>query len=221
VLAHNKEKLINNDKINKSMLRYPISTLLYLAKLSIKDKIQDALKLHNNVDAYITIEVKDKNGNIIKRHKQRSHSFVANFLTQLLNALYYSYYCSGTCTVTYNPPLGYNMGIQIGTGTATPKPNDTALNSPITNGTGAGQMQYPTQPTASSVNINGNTSYFTIQSTITNNSGSPITVTEVGLLAQTSHTIISGLLAHDLLSSPVTVPNGTAITITYTISVTT
>jgi len=203
------------------MLKYPISVILWLAKLSIKDKIQDILHIKNNVDAYITIEVKDKNGNIIKRHKQRSHSFVANFLTQLKNALYYSYYCSGTCTITYNPPLGYDMGIQIGIGTAKPTPNDTSLNSPIANGTGAGQMQYPTQPTASSVTVNGDTSYFTIQSSITNNSGSPITVTEVGLLAQTSNTIISGLLAHDLLSSPVTVPNETAITVTYTISVTT
>jgi len=198
------------------MLKYPISTLLYLAKINIKDTIQDALKLHNNLDAYITIEVKDKNGKIIKRHKQHSHSFVAQFLTDLL-----SMFQSGS-NVTIFAVLNYSTGIQIGTGTATPKPTDTALNSPISNGTGAGQMQYPSSPSFGQVTINGNTSSFTIVSTITNSSGASITVTEVGLLSQnTNSAAFPGLLAHDLLSSPITVPNGTAITVTYTISVTT
>jgi len=197
------------------MLKYPISTILYLTKLSIKDKIQDTLKLHNNIDAYITIEVKDKNGNIIKRYKQHSHSFVKNFLKDL-----YELFTSGPS----NAPgaLNYPTGIQIGTGTTPPTPNDTALTDPIANGSGAGQMTYPSSPNFTSPVVNGNTSTMTIQSTITNNSGSPITVTEVGLLSQnTSSEQLEGLLTHDLLSSPVTVPNGTAITITYTISVTT
>jgi len=219
VQAHNKEKLINYNVINKSMLKYPISTLLYLAKLSIKDKIQDILHIKNNIDAYITIEVKDKNGNIIKRHKQRSHSFVANFLNGLL--VLFQSGSGGTC-ITIPPALNYSTGIQLGTGTKPPSPSDTALTNPIANGTGSGQMSYPSSLVFGSVVINGNTSSFTIQSTITNNSGAQITVTEVGLLSQTSYAeTLSGLLAHDLLSSPITVPNGTAITITYTISVTT
>jgi hypothetical protein len=200
------------------MPRYPISTLLYLAKLSIKDKIQDALKLHNNIDAYITIEVKDKNGNIIKRHKQRSHSFVENFLSGLLTVWSSTQYPAAGS-------LANSTGIQIGTGTTTPSPQDTALSSPIANGTGTGQMLYPSSPSFTSITINGNTSSFKIISTMTNESGSSITVTEVGLLAQhcpsCSAYSLYGLLAHDLLSSPITVSNGSAITITYTISVTT
>jgi len=197
------------------MLKYPISTILYLAKLSIKDKIQDILKLHNNVDAYITIEVKDKNGNIIKRYKQHSHSFVKNFLIGL-NTIF----ASGVGSTS--GVLNYSTGIQIGTGTTTPTPNDTSLTDPIANGSGAGQMTYPSTPYFTSPVVNGNTSTMTIQSSITNNSGSPITVSEVGLLSQNSNgQAFAGLLTHDLLSSPVTVPNGTAITITYTISVTT
>ena len=214
--AHNKEKLINNDITNKSMPKYPISTILYLAKLSIKDKIQDALKLHNNIDAYITIEVKDKNGNIIKRHKQRSHSFVKNFLSELE----YLFSASFVPPETYKSSLGYSTGVQLGTGTTPPSPQDTALSDPIANGTGAGQMVYPSSPTFSSIIVNGNTSTFTITSSITNESGSPITVTEVGLLAQ-SGAPFTGLLTHDLLSSPITVPNNTAISIIYTISVST
>jgi len=200
------------------MLRYPISTLLYLAKLSIKDKIQDTLKLHNNIDAYITIEVKDKNGNIIKRHKQRSHSFVANFLAGLR-------YAFSSTTYPNAGSLAYSTGIQIGTGTATPSINDIALTNPIANGTGSREMQYPTSPTFGGLTANGNTISFIIQSTITNNSGASITVSEAGLLAEScsscSNNALGGLLAHDLLSSAITVPNGSAITITYTISVTT
>jgi len=195
------------------MPKYPISTILYLAKLSIKDKIQDALKLTNNVDAYITIELKDKNGNIIKRHKQHSHSFVAQFLSGLQSI------ANSTALVTTSY-WNASQGIQIGTGTGTPEPTDTALFNLIANGTGAGQMVYPSSITVSSVVINGKTSSFTIQSTITNNSGSPITVTEVGINGSYNYPL-GGLQTHDLLSSPITVPNGTAITITYTISVTT
>jgi len=194
------------------MPKYPISTILWLAKLSIKDKIQDTLKLHNNIDAYITIVVKDKNGKIIKQHKQHSHSFVANFLDDLI------------FLTSQSAGKGINLAstsIQIGTGTTPPSPSDTALADPISNGTGANEMQYPSAPTYSSVIIKGDTSYFTLQSTITNNSGASITVSEVGWIGGTTNSGFSGMLTHDLLSSPVTVPNGTAITITYTISVTT
>jgi len=197
------------------MIKYPISTLVYLAKLNIKDKLQDTLKLHNNVDAYIEIEVKDKNGNIIKRHKQHSHSFVEGFL----NKLYWDWNQTGAVSVGY---MGYSTGLQIGTGTLKPAPNDSQLTTAITNGTGAGQMTYPSQPTFISPVISGDTTTLKIQSTIVNNSGASITVTEAGLIATGPNSAYSrGMMAHDLLSSPVTVPNGTAITITYTISVTT
>jgi len=197
------------------MIKYPISTLIYLAKLSIKDKLQDTLKLNNNVDAYITIEVKDKNGNIIKRHKQHSHSFVEGFL----NALY-TIWKQTTQVTAAN--MNYVGGLQIGTGTTPPSPQDTALTNAIANGTGSGQMVYPSGPTFIAPVVNGDTTTMQIQSTIVNNSGASITVTEVGLFTQyTTSDYGYGMMAHDLLSSPITVPNGTAITITYTISVTT
>jgi len=196
------------------MLKYPISTILYLAKLSIKDKIQDVLKLHNNINVYITIVIKDKNGNIIKRHKQHSHSFVSNFL----NGLICVWNRSSLLATGY---LGYSTGLQIGTGTTPPSPSDTALADPISNGTGPGEMVYPTAPTFSSVAINGQTSSFTIRSIITNNSGAPITVSEVGLVTGGGASCMEGLITHDLLSSPITVSNLSEIQITYTISVTT
>jgi len=271
---HLKEKLINYNIINKSMLKYPISTLLYLAKLSIKDKIQDILKIHNNIDVKLTVTVKDKNGKIIKVHKQRSHSFVSNFLSIIASTLA-SGYNQGSNGVTYgyfhritngnyaqynpdsytfNSLLDLNdsandstYGIVVGSGTAKPTPMDYALGSLIANGTGTGQLQYSahtlnpppassyinnaSQPSTGVLNVSGNTTSIQVTRQFTNQSGASITVSEVGIIVETnSYAVVNGsayytttfvLIAHDLLSSPVTVPNLSILQITYTISVTT
>jgi len=253
------------------MLKYPISTLLYLAKLSIKDKIQDILKLHNNIDVKITVIVKDKDGKIIKVHKQRSHSFVSNFLSIIASTLASSYNQSISSTTygyfhritngnyaQYNPNsyifnslLNLNdsandskYGIVVGTGTATPTPNDYELQSQIQNGTGSGQLVYgahtispapvsngtidyyttASTPSSGVLPVSGNTTSWQISRTFQNQSGASITVSEVGLISQiyvyNSPTVFV-LLAHDLLSSPITIPNNAVLTIVYTISVTT
>jgi hypothetical protein len=239
VLHYLKEKFINYGIINKSMPKCPISTLLYIAKLSIKDKIQDILKLHNNIDMRLTITVKDKDGKIIKVHKQKSHSFVANFMYMLGSFFTLNLYSwtdvSGTGTTFYNGAVNYtkflnincnspgNCGIVIGTGTATPTPQDYKLGNKIANGTGSGQMVYNslsyTNPT-----VSGNTISMTFTQTFTNQSGAPITVTEVGIQTynlNSSDNADYALIVHDLLSSPITVPNNGVLGITYTISVTT
>jgi len=226
------------------MLRYPISTLLYLVKINIKDKIQDILKLHNNIDIRVEAKVIDKNGKIIKYHKQRSHSFVSNFLN-LLGTQFYN--PEGGSNILYNIITTSNSsdscvgimainvsngnssyGMVIGTGTATPTPNDYQLEMQINNGTSSNQMVYGAHsfvPSSNSVNVSGSTSSFQIIRTFTNSSGSAITVSEVGIITQilnksdTNYDNI--LIVHDLLSSPISVPNGSTLTITYTISVTT
>ena len=263
---HLKEKLINYNIVNKSMLKYPISTILYLAKLSIKDKIQDILKLHNNIDVKLTAIVKDKDGKIIKVHKQRSHSFLMNFLAILGMAMLQPfgnvnnyYYVLATNGAWYNVAPGAQLpqilaildgandssyGIVVGSGTAKPTPNDYELQSQIQNGTGSGQLQYgehlisPTPgtgsvndqastPTTGVLTVSGNTTSFIVSRTFTNNSGASIIVSETGIIAKISDWYQAGtqsvyvLIIHDLLSSPITIPNGGIMAITYTISVTT
>jgi len=225
------------------MLKYPISTLLYLAKINIKDKIQDALKLHNNIDIRLTITVKDKDGKIIKVHKQKSHSFVANFLNILGNQFYNIYNNNNaiynvTNTSGSEGEMNYAMnmndssndstyGIIIGTGKTAPAPGDYEMESQITNGTGSGQMQYGSHtfnPSSGTVNISSSTSSFQISRQFTNNSGSSITVSEVGIIINapfTNGTVVQVLIVHDLLSSPITVANLSVLQITYTFSVTT
>ena len=226
------------------MLKYPISTILWLSKITIKDKIQDALKLHNNIDVKLTAIVKDKDEKIIKVHKQRSHSFVANFLNALAQYFatpygtsYPSYFrMNNTSNSSFylssyiwgNAAEGDSShGIVIGTGTSPPAPQDYQLEKQITNGSSSGQMQYGAHsfnPSSGSVSISNNTSSFQIIRTFINNSGSSITVSEVGYIVEVID--INGyvdyvLLIHDLLSSPITVPNGSTLNIVYTISVTT
>ena len=213
------------------MLKYPISTLLYLAKINIKDTIQDALKLHNNIDVKLTITVKDKDGKIIKVHKQKSHSFVANFLIMIASLLSDNGYkftntSGSTNSFNFNGAISETMpiyNILIGTGTSSPKANDYNLSQPIANGTGSGQMEYGSvsfiQPTV----INTNTTTFQISQTYQNSSGSTITVSEVGMeidaynISDSTYVLIS----HDLLSSPISVPNNGVLLVTYTISITT
>jgi len=221
------------------MLKYPISTLLYLAKINIKDTIQDALKLHNNIDIRLTITVKDKDGKIIKQHKQKSHSFVANFMyflgTFLANTEYNWTDVSGNVRQYYgnnNLPLSLILnancgspgqcGIVIGTGTATPTPQNYKLGNQIANGTSSGQMQYG-NPSFIQPTVSGNTTSMIISQTFQNQSGASITVSEVGIIAftDTSSGYDYVLLVHDLLSSPITVANLSVLQITYTISVTT
>jgi len=248
------------------MLKYPISTILWLSKITIKDKIKDALKLHNNIDLRLTITVKDKDGKIIKQHKQHSHSFVSNFLSILASSLATYYFQSITSNsygyyyrttngdyAAYSPnEMVFNRifdlndsandssyGIVVGTGTATPTPNDYALGNQIVNGTGTGQLVYgahqfnpapqtigsstyvttTSTPTSGILPVSGNTTSWQIERTFQNQSGASITVSEVGIYIDTINGV--ALIVHDLLSSPITVPNNAVLTIIYTISVST
>ena len=243
------------------MLKYPISTLLYLAKINIQDKIKDALHLKNNLDIRLTVTVKDKNGKIIKQHKQKSHSFLMNFAAMLGASMFETasanfYYFRATTGTWYsfdtyhsNWSIFYmndgandsTYGIVVGTGTTPPTPNDYNLENIISNGTGSGQLVYGSHsispqggtselqagtstPTTGVLTPSGNTISFSISRTFQNQSGAPITVSEVGIIALPvvySNTTAYVLIIHDLLSSPITVANLSILQITYTISVTT
>jgi len=246
------------------MLKYPLSTLLYLAKINIKDTIKDALKLHNNIDIRLTVTIKDKNGKIIKQHKQHSHSFLMNFAAMLATAMLNPfasiknfYYFKITAGTWYSIDTSYayqndlftmldssndsSYGIVVGTGTATPTPNDFELENQIINGTGSGQLVYgahsisPTPgtsalqagtstPSSGVLTPSNNTTSFSVSRTFQNQSGASITVSEVGIMSMTeeySEVYNPVLLIHDLLSSAITIPNGGVMGITYTISVTT
>jgi hypothetical protein len=116
-----------------------------------------------------------------------------------------------------------SFGIRVGRGTSTPTPTDYNLEIPITHGTGVNQLSYGTV-TIDTLNISGNTVTLRIIRTLTNNSGSAITVSEIGISVRikTSYTDTWAyiLIARDLVSPPVSVPVGSTLTIRYLLQTT-
>jgi hypothetical protein len=203
-------------------------------------------------NAYLVVVVRDSRGNIVKVHRQRSHSPTANFIGLFLPLIYFtsnnvSYTITnatgGTCTYQPNLSKGaqdisypntatnaptYFVMIQVGSGQQSNPYTATALAAPIANGSGAGQLVYQSAVLPQSIRINGNTAYFYVTQSFNNISGGTVTITEVGLLLQVQLITYSGsptincgqvLVWYDVLSSPISVPNGGSVTIYYTFTV--
>ena len=202
--------------------------------------------------AYLTVIVRDADGNIVRVHKQWSHSPTSNFMSVLLP---YNWYAntgkSSTITNTggssytlnlaagdnsnpfYYPNNSYNNPtylamIQVGSGSQSNPYSAHSLAAPIANGSGTGQLVYGTPSVSSSPIVSGSSVYFYISQTFNNLSGGTVTITEVGILLNvTIYNISAGavqnignvLMWYDVLSSPISVPNGGSVTIYYTFTV--
>jgi len=191
-----------------------------------------------NVKAYLKIKVIDENGKCTYYRRYRSRSFVIGFLNNIFSGLSAQgitntntagsqYTVSDTDGMIVNAGSNNgNYGIVIGQGTSAPSIINYNLSIFIQNGAGVGQMQYGAVSITSAVtNTSTNTGYITVTRTFTNNSGSSITVSEVGIIAWsgtgTLQTNQYYLITHDLLPTPITVPNGSSLSISYEIQVAT
>ena len=109
----------------------------------------------------------------------------------------------------------YGISLRIGTGTTTPQASDHNLTTDITN------SMFNVQQTLNSIYSDGQLkTVMTISGT--NNTGSTITITEIGVLKSvykfvppSSYSATSALLSHDLLNTPLTVPSGNGFNIVY------
>jgi hypothetical protein len=109
-------------------------------------------------------------------------------------------------------------GVLVGTddGSILPKDiNNYALGAQIAHGTGAGQLSYGNSSIVPVTHDGSSYSYAGITRSFSNGSGSGIDVKEIGLAA--AFRWESGmdryfLLARDILGTPITVPNGQALT---------
>ncbi len=180
------------------------------------------------------IEVKDKNGKTVRtivKNKDPICDGLYGILVALISKNSLSITDpSGTswtfATVDFTktnalaPAGDDSYGVVVGNGSGTPSYSDNDLFSKIPNGTSSGQLQYGDssiyQPAPS-----GNTLIIGVTRTFTNNSGGDINISEIGLLLSLSGTDPNGnaiteptLILHDTFT-PVTVPNGGSITITY------
>jgi len=125
-------------------------------------------------------------------------------------------------------PPAYLVMIQAGSGQLSNPFSATSLAAPIANGSGAGQLMYSSIVSASGIGASGSSAYFQISQTYTNLTSSAITITEVGIVVQIytstaigNHSTNCGqiLVWYDVLSSPISVPNGGSLTIYYTFTV--
>ena len=122
----------------------------------------------------------------------------------------------------------YVVMIQVGSGQQSNPYTAYSLAAPIANGSGTGQLVYGQPSVPSNITVSGSSAYFTISQTFNNNSGGTVTITEVGIVTQISFGTSSSVSAafsgnilvwYDVLSSPISVPNGGSVTIYYTFTV--
>lgn len=201
--------------------------------------------------AYLIAIVRDSEGNIIQIHKQKSHSPTSNFIGLLLPLIWFGYNNSsytitntGGSTYSYRPNLQsgaacvsypntgtncptYLAMIQVGNGSQSEPSSATKLAVPISNGSGSGQLIYGAISIPSNITVSGSSAYFYIAQTFSNQSGSTIYITEVGIVLNL-YTALSYncsanmgqvLVWYDVLSSTISVPNGGNVTIYYTFTV--
>jgi hypothetical protein len=122
----------------------------------------------------------------------------------------------------------YLVTIQVGSGQQSNPSAATSLAAPIANGSGAGQLIYGTPTLPSSVIVSGSEAFYYISEIINNQSGGTINITEVGIITNvqlmtyynTASTSCGQLLVwYDVLSTPISIPNGGGIVLYYTFAV--
>ena len=125
-------------------------------------------------------------------------------------------------------PINYLVMIQVGSGSQPNPYSATRLAAPISNGSGSGQLIYNAVNSPASVVVSGSSAYFVISQSYTNQSGGTVNITEVGIVL--SLTLVQAmanpytncgniLVWYDVLSSPISVPNGGSIAIYYTFTI--
>jgi hypothetical protein len=196
----------------------------------------------------VELEVRDKNGRIVKKHRQMSHSFLKQWLALLRGQLAMRYGVSApaqsvvdeTGTVRTYPSTGVtniyymglctngdigdvSQGIVVGVSNVANSINTYSLGGKIAHGTGSGQLQYGSHTYDDVSNPSGNILVIRVIRTFSNGSGATVTVYEIGLLVRTKAADAnpySFLIARDVLSTPVDVPNNMTLTVRYIFQIT-
>jgi hypothetical protein len=199
-----------------------------------------------NLGLKYSIEVKDKNGKTTFKKTGISKSLLRNFVYWLkqffditTNVGYglsftvadildvsrtfpyaLSAYC-GAFGILGSPANTSNLGLRIGLNNTPVAPEDWEMGALIAHGTGSNQMVYGAQ-SVEAVTIVGSTISFRVSRPFTNNSGSIITVKEIGAaLGQLDSAAAERhyLYLHDILPASVDVPDGSTFTLRYTFAV--
>ena len=184
------------------------------------------------VKLYADLAIKNKEAKIVWKKTIECKSFVRQFLEILLTQMGQFYVSSKDTDGTsinlrprnenYKVNAGSgdaNFGIVVGTGNTAPTINDYNLESKISHGTGAGQLQYGAV-TFGEPTCDASSCHFTITRDFSNSSGAEIVVYEIGLIC----CAVDGgndkaLIIRDVISAGISIPNGQTLTINYRIKV--
>jgi len=110
------------------------------------------------------------------------------------------------------------QGIVVGNDDTPNTPDQYGLNSKIEHGNGAGQLIYGAMTVESLTSPSDGTWQFRAIRAFTNNSGADVIVKEIGFLVKIkdkNETPASFCLIRDVLSTPITVPDGASFTWRY------
>jgi len=180
---------------------------------------------------WYAIVTRDRQGKVVSRERRKSHSFLKQW-----NQLVYVQMKQAALSIkdTTEVPRNVNdktenfamnatagataFGIRVGTGNTPVDIEDFALETPIAQGVGAGQMEHLVCTVPTSV-VAPPSCYFVVSRSIVNNSGGVITVREAAIYMRID-TSWYACGIRDVLVAPQAVPNGGAITIDWTIGVT-
>jgi hypothetical protein len=203
----------------------------------------------SKIGLWYEVILRDRDGKVVKRFKRKSESWLRAFIT-LLRGLYLQRYGASVVTVnivsedgvTGAYPCNYapttiswvypccngdvgdtSQGIVVGSSNTPNDINTYALGSKITHGTGSGQLVYNAMTFEDITNPSGTILQFRMTRVFTNNSGADVTVKEMGLLARILTSNVGAkslLLARDVLSTPITIPDGYSLTLRYIVKIT-
>jgi hypothetical protein len=180
------------------------------------------------IEGYIEWELKDPKGRVVKRGKQPMKSWVKQWL-QILYLQFASTSFSVTDTggtsrnTIYSsvPAMSLNAGsgvstygIVVGTSDTPVTRDDYKLGSQISHGTGVSQLTYGAMSLDAPVTYSTGYLLRTVR-VFTNNSSDSVTVKEVGIYCTATTSGYYFCLIRDVLSTPVTIPNGYSWTVRY------
>ena len=185
------------------------------------------------------VQVYDKDGNLIEdTGLQESHSWMQNFLkllgtslsdrTVAYNITRYDGVSDSLAIKTNWDVEGYWMsiyggtvdyrGIVVGSGNLAEDYTQYTLETRITDGSAAGQLEYGTQAWEVPEVTGGNVD-FRLSRSFQNNSGGTVTIREIAIFVDVDNSVHT-MIARDVLSSEVAVPNGGLAIATYTLRTT-
>ncbi|GAH22952.1 unnamed protein product [marine sediment metagenome] len=183
-------------------------------------------------ELWYSVVVRDRHGKVVSRERRRSKSFLKQWnelvCVQLSQANVSMRDTSGNLNPVppYQWSFGMNAiagntdyGIRVGTGNTPVAIDDYALDEPIDEGDGAGQMEHLICTVAGYV-VAAPSCSFEVSRTIVNNSPAVITVREAVIYMQARYTDAWYCATRDILTVPQAVPIGGSITIDWTIQVT-